>query len=86
MAQPNERQIMRIQGVLHRIGDCLFIPDLKSNGTIVKFTNDFVVLQQHCYSCPVRRAPRNLRLEGPVTISAEFSAFLLSEQWNNSQR
>ena len=76
MAQPNERQIMRIQGVLHRIGDNVFVSDLKSNGTIVKFLNDFVVLQPHCYSCPVSRAPRNLRLEEPVTISAEFADFL----------
>ena len=76
MTQYSERTIMRIQGILHRIEDIAFVPDLKSNGTILRFLNDFVVLQPHCYSCPVRRAPRNLRLEEPVTISAEFADFL----------
>ena len=66
---------MRIQGVLHRIGDIVFVPDLKSNGTILRFSMEFVVIQPHVYSCPVRRSPRNLRLEEPVTISEEFTDY-----------
>ena len=76
MTQYHERTIMRIQGILHIIGDIVFVPDLRSNGTILRFLNDFVVVQPHVYSCPVRRMPRNLRLEKPVTISAEFADFL----------
>ena len=76
MTQYHERTIMRIQGILHRIGDIVFVPDLRSNGTILRFLNDFVVVQPHVYFCPVRRMPRNLRLEKPVTISAEFADFL----------
>ena len=76
MTKYQERTIVIIQGILHRIGDIVFVPDLKSNGTILRFLNDFVVVQPHVYSCPVRRMPRNLRLEKPVTISAEFADFL----------
>ena len=54
--------IRRIQGKLHRIGDSVFIPNLKVNGTILRFSRKFVVIQPHDYGVSVRRLPKNLRI------------------------
>ena len=57
-----KRTILRIQGKLHRIGDSVYIPDLKCNGTILRFSKYFVALQPHDYGATVRRLPKNLRI------------------------
>ena len=54
--------IRRIQGKLHRIGDTVFIPNLKVNGTIIRLSRKFAVIQAHDYGVSVRRLPRNLSI------------------------
>ena len=72
MTRNTERTILRIQGKLYKIGDILYIPDLKCNGTILRFLRDFVVLQPHTYGIPVRRMARNLIIERQLTLSAKY--------------
>ena len=62
MIHRGETIIRRIQGKLHRIGDSVFIPNLKVNGTILRFSRKFVVIQPHDYGVSVRRLPRNLHI------------------------
>ena len=61
MTATREQNILRIQGRLHRIGDSVFIPALKCNGTILRFLSEFVEIQPHDYGTPIRRFPKNLQ-------------------------
>ena len=62
MGDRKQIQIKRIQGKLHRKGDSIYIPDLKCNGTILKFHRKLVSIQPHDYGKSVKRLPKNLRL------------------------
>ena len=62
MPKRAERTILRIQGTLHRVGDSVYIPDLKCNGTILRFSTHYVVIQPHDYGATVRRLSKNLRI------------------------
>ena len=53
-----ERFRRRLIGKLHRIGDNIFIPDLKCNGAILRFLKEFVEIQPHNYGKKVKRLPK----------------------------
>ena len=51
-----------ISGRLHFVGDTVYIPEYKYNGTILRFTSRFVVVYPHDYGHPIRRLPSKLRI------------------------
>ena len=59
--KPDDPRRCRISNRLHQVGDTVLIVDLKTKGTILDFTKQFVTVLPHDYGVSVRRAHRNLR-------------------------